>query len=179
MAIGCPILYTVHGNGVLEPGGVCQWLDSEHLVIGMGRCANLDAVEQVRPVLERARVREIHLAQLRDVWHLDLCFGLAAPWVGVVYPPWIDAPTLHYLRNKGIELIVVDDAEARQYACNIAAIAPGRVLMPSNCPRTREELEARGVEVIEWECSEFVKARGGGPHCAIAPLVRDDGPRLP
>jgi N-dimethylarginine dimethylaminohydrolase len=178
MELGCPILYTVHGKGVLEAGGVCQWIDPEHLVIGMGRCANLEAVEQVRPILTRAGVREIHLAQLRDVWHIDLCFTLAAPWVAVVYPRWMDEITMEYLRRKKIDLIEVDDDEARRYACNLQVLEPGKVIMPGDCPRTSKALRERGIDVIEWECSEFVKAHGGGPHCAVAPLVREPGPLL-
>jgi N-dimethylarginine dimethylaminohydrolase len=176
--LGCPILYTIHGDGILELGGNCQWLDPHHLVIGTGPSANLEGVRQVWPVLKQAGVSEIHLTTFRNTIHLDMAFGMAAAWVAVVDPRCLEPPFLSYLRGKGIELIEVGPEEADNSACNTLVLEPGVVVMPAGNPRTTKALRDRQVKVIEIDMSEFVKT-GGGPHCATAGLIRDPGPCLP
>ena len=63
--LGCPILHTIRGDGVLELGGNCQWLDPHHLIIGIGPSTNMEGVRQVWPVFKEAGVSEIHL-QLQE-----------------------------------------------------------------------------------------------------------------
>ena len=46
-----------------------------------------------------------------------------------------------------------------------------------NNPRTREALEARGVEVLEMEFGGG-RVSGRGPVCSTLPLIRDEGPKL-
>lgn len=178
MKIGCPILYTVHGHGIMELGGNCQWLDPEHLIIGVGPTTNMEGVEQVREVFYRAGVREIHIAYFTEAIHLDIVFGLAGPWVGVVDPRRLDYQTIKYIRSRGIDLIEVPEDEAKNCACNILAIEPSKVIIPSGNGFTANALAKRGGSVIELDFSEFVKI-GGGPHCATCCLIRDPGPLLP
>ena len=178
MELGCPILYTVHGSGIFELGGNCQWLDPETLVIGLGPSANMEGVRQVWDVFKVAGVREIHLTAFKGTIHLDMALGLAGAWVAVVDPRCLDDQLLHYLKAKRIELIEVPPEEADNSACNTLPIDPERVIMPAGNPVTARRIRAHGVKVIEVEMSEFVKA-GGGPHCATSCLVRDPGPKLP
>jgi N-dimethylarginine dimethylaminohydrolase len=44
--------------------------------------------------------------------------------------------------------------------------------MPAGCPRTRERLEAAGIETVEIPYHEILK-NGGGIHCSTLPLIRD------
>ena len=178
MQIGCPILHTTYGKGILELGGNGQWLDPRHLVIGIGATTNLDGVDQIRGLLQRAGVEEIHLAYFNDTIHLDVCFGLAAAWVGVVDKRKLHHHTLSYLRKKGIDLIEVTPEEAEGFACNLLALEPGKVVIPSGNPKTVKALKERGVTVIELDFSDFIKMEGG-PHCCISSLIRDPGPYLP
>lgn len=178
MELNCPILYTVHGKGVLELGGNGQWLDPEHLLIGIGKTTNLEGVEQVRPILTRAGIKEIHLAYFVNTIHLDVCFGLADAWLGVVDMRKLHSTTITYLKKKGISLIEVPPAEADNFACNLFALEPGKVIMPWGNPVTTKALKDRGVTVIELDFSDFIKMEGG-PHCCVCNLVRDPGPYLP
>jgi N-dimethylarginine dimethylaminohydrolase len=175
--LGCPILYTIHGRGVLELGGNCQWIDPRHLVIGMGPSANLEGVRQVWPIFNEAGVEEIHLTTFHDAIHLDIVFGMAAAWIAVVDPRGVEPSFLGYLRGKGIELVEVPPEEAANSACNTLVLEPGLVVLPAGNPFTAGALRRRNVEVIELDMSEFVKT-GGGPHCATAGLIRDPGPYL-
>jgi N-dimethylarginine dimethylaminohydrolase len=176
--LGCPILCTIHGDGVFELGGNCQWLDPKHLVIGVGKTTNMEGVRQVWPVFKDAGVEDIHLTTFKNVIHLDMAFGMASDWVAVVDPRCLEPSFLSYLRRKGIDLVEVDPVEADNSACNTLVLKPGVVVLPAGNPKTAKALRERGVEVIEVDMSEFVKT-GGGPHCATAGLVRDPGPLLP
>jgi N-dimethylarginine dimethylaminohydrolase len=175
--LGCPILCTIHGDGVFELGGNCQWLDPKHLVIGVGKTTNMEGVRQVWSVLKDAGVEDIHLTTFKNVIHLDMAFGMASDWVAVVDPRCLEPSFLNYLRRKGIDLVEVDPAEADNSACNTLVLKPGVVVLPAGNPKTAKALRDRSVEVIEIDMSEFVKT-GGGPHCATAGLVRDPGPLL-
>ncbi|MGE0061108.1 MAG: dimethylarginine dimethylaminohydrolase family protein [Xanthobacteraceae bacterium] len=175
--LGCPILCTIHGDGVFELGGNCQWLDPRHLVIGVGKTTNMEGVRQVWSVFKDSGVEDIHLTTFKNVIHLDMAFGMASDWVAVVDPRCLEPPFLAYLRRKGIELVEVDPAEADNSACNTLVLKPGVVVLPAGNPKTAKALRERNIEVIEIDMSEFVKT-GGGPHCATAGLVRDPGPLL-
>lgn len=175
--IGCPILYTIHGKGVLELGGNGIWLDPKHLIVGIGPSGNLEGVAQVHDILHRAGVEEIHLAYFTGAIHLDLVFGLADAWLGVIDKRHIDHETIVYLRRKDIKLIEAPPEECANSACNLLAIEPGKVIIPKRCDRTSEALRKEGVKVIELEMSEFIKT-GGAAHCAVGELIRDPGPFL-
>jgi N-dimethylarginine dimethylaminohydrolase len=175
--LGCPILYTVHGSGVFELGGNCQWLDPHHLVVGVGPSTNMEGVRQVWPIFKEAGVTEIYLTPFRNTIHLDMAFGLAKDWLAVVDPRCLDDSFLDYLLRKGFDLIEAPPIEADNSACNTLVLEPGVVMTAAGNPTTAGLLRKSGVEVIELQMSEFVKS-GGGPHCATAELIRDPGPYL-
>jgi N-dimethylarginine dimethylaminohydrolase len=175
--LGVPILCTIHGDGIFELGGNCQWLDPHHLVIGLGKSANYEGVRQIWPLLKDAGVSEIHLTNFKNTIHLDMAFGMATDWVAVVDPRCLDPSFLSYLRRKRIELVEVTPEEADNSACNTLVLEPGVVVLPAGNPKTAKALRERQVEVVEIDMSEFVKT-GGGPHCATAGLIRDPGPLL-
>ena len=176
-ALGCPILYTVHGTGIMESGGNIFFLDPHHALIGIGPSGNEEGFEQVSSLLYRNGVKEIHKVIFSGDIHLDIVLGLADSHMALVYPPGLDEKTLDYLDSKGIELVEVTDEEHKNSACNILALEPGKIIMVAGNPRAVAILRQRGIEVIEVEMSEFVLA-GGGPHCAVGSLIRDPGPLL-
>jgi N-dimethylarginine dimethylaminohydrolase len=90
MAIGCPILYMVHGNGAVFESGNVVWLDEKHVVIGCGLRTSMEGIAEVEPVLRLAGVEEIHIAHLpgylnhwteraggsSGFYHLDMVFSV-------------------------------------------------------------------------------------------------------
>lgn len=182
MDIGCPILYTVHGDGFLE-GGNFVWLDPYHVAIGTGARSNDEGIGQIRPILERAGVKEITPVPIPGYmenikWpaggfvHLDVVFGMADHKLGVIYPPGVPFDFIKRLNEEKIKLIEVPPEEAKNMACNIVALEPGKVIIPVGNEKTTKALEKEGVEVIETEFSEFLKG-GGGPHCGTCPIIRE------
>ncbi len=188
MELGCPILYMVHGKGCFEASNL-WFLDrkGEKVIIAVGLRTNMDGVNQVKPILEMAGVKEVHVAHLpgylrtrewqvggsSGVFHLDMTFGMADENLGVIYPGGMGYDTIQYLENLGINLIEVPEKELRNCAPNILPVSPGKVIIPSGNPETCKGLRKEGVDVIEVELSEFVKG-GGGPRCLTLDLIRDN-----
>ncbi|MBI2304061.1 MAG: hypothetical protein HYU86_04880 [Chloroflexi bacterium] len=185
LELGCPILYTVHGNGCFEGGNVC-WIDSKHVMVGISVRTNLEGLRQVEPIFKMNGVEEVHPVYLTSYLdtglgyhhHLDICFGLVDEGLALIYPPGIDTVTLEYLRKRDIELIEVPYEEVMRAACKSLAVRPGRVLIPKGNPRTVEALTKKEVEVTEFEWEEHIRGTGvaggpGGPVCSTAPLIRD------
>lgn len=189
MEIGCPILHTVCGMGIFERGNV-KWLDPEHIMLGVGPRLNMEAVQQVEPVLRMAGVKEIHLVHLPGgilsgrwlsgkvgVFHLNLVFDMVDEELAVAYPGGIPYTTLNCLDKKRIRIIEAPEEETWNNACNLVATRPGRVIMMEGNEKTASELGKEGVDVVEIDFSAFKKL-GGSVDCATLPLIREPGPYI-
>lgn len=185
--LGCPILYTVRGNGTFEGGNVI-WLDPEHVCIGRSVRTNQEGIDQVANILKTVGVEEIRVVPIPGFlenidWpaggfaHLDCVFGYVDDGLAIIYPPGVPFDFIEYLKEKGINLIEVPPDEGKDYVCNIVALEPGKIVMLAGFEVTRKKLEKEGVDVITVDMSEFIKS-GGGPHCATGPLIRQPGPKL-
>ena len=191
MELGCPILYMVHGKGSLfEPGNVV-WLDETRVLIGCGVRTGIEGIREVEPILRMSGVEEIHAAHMPGYLnfqtqraggpggfcHLDMVFGMADAGLAVIYPAGVGYETIRYLQKKDIELIEVPLEEVQNYACNLLALEPGEIVLTEGNPRTRDELEKRGVRVHEV-AFEGGRVSGRGPVCKTLPLIRDKGPSI-
>lgn len=185
-AMGCPILYTVHGTGVCEVGAFTRMAD-DFIVAMLSTDCNREGLDQVRPILERAGYRiwtarspgplyDFHQEVIgwmhADMWIAPLDVDLA-----LIYPPWCDFETIRYLRSIGYRLIEAPRDEQESVApANLLTIEPRKVIMTAGAPKTRALLENEGVEVIEVEYREVI-CYGGGIRCTTMQLVRDPGPQ--
>lgn len=175
LEIGCPILYTVHGKGCLEPGP-SNWLDYKHFLTWISATNNSEGINQILPVLQRAGVEETHVAHLPGwplAFHLDMIFATVGLGLAVAFTDLMDYETIKYLRQKKIELIEVPREEAYKpyVASNVLILGPGKVLVTSGSEQTARAIRKRGIDVVE---TKFFQ-----PRCAVAPLVRDmPGPLL-
>ncbi|MGY5861723.1 MAG: arginine deiminase family protein [Candidatus Thorarchaeota archaeon] len=185
--LGCPILYTVSGSGTFEGGNVV-WLDPEHVCIGVSARTNQEGFNQVADMLYRRGVEEVKSVSipgwLRNLeWpaggfaHLDCVFAYVDDGIALVYPAGIPYDFIEYLREKQINMLEVPPHEAKDYACNVVALQPGKIVLLDGFPETKRMLDKEGVDSITVEMSEFTVS-GGGPHCSTSPLIRDSGPQL-
>lgn len=187
MELGCPILYTVHGKGYFESSNL--WFidcEGEKVILAVGLRTNMEGLNQIIPLLERAGVQEIHIAHLpgylktrkwqvggaSGIFHLDMTFGMADENIGVIFPGGVGYDTIQYLESREINLIEVSEKELRSCAPNIVPLSPGKVIIPSGTPETTKGLRKEGVDCVEVPLSEFAKG-GGGPRCLTLDLIRD------
>jgi N-dimethylarginine dimethylaminohydrolase len=136
-------------------------------------------VEEIRPVHLPGYLEERPTKRVggpAGFFHLDMVFSMVDEGLGVIYPSAIDYDSLAYLQKKGIKLIEAPLEEVQNYGCNILALEPGKVVIPSHSHRIIEKLLKENVEVIALEMPEL--RAGGGPVCNTLPLIRDPGPSI-
>ncbi len=175
LAQGVPILATIHGSGTLE-GGDSLWLDEHTLVVGRSYRTNDEGIRQLRQALSGiADVISIPLPHWRgqsEILHLLSLISPVTESLAVVYLPLMPIPLVEMLHARGIELLEIPDSEFKTQACNILAVAPGRVIMLAGNDTTASMLRERGIEVWEYEGQEISFNRDGGPTCLTRPLLR-------
>lgn len=96
-------------------------------------------------------------------YHLDTCFCPLADGRAVYFPGAFDDYGRRVLESNIDDLIAVDEAEARSFACN-AVVVGSRVFTNTGCPQLHAALAASGHEPTATPLSEFVKA-GGSAKC--------------
>ena len=185
--LGCPILYTVHGEGWYE-SSMSVWLDKNTLPLSVGIRGNMEGVRQVSSVLRDFDVDDIPIVHLPGplnrresqsgggggAFHLDMVFGVAGPKIGVIYPECVGYEFVDYLlHKKDFDLIEIPPEEVNGVPANFLVLEPGKLIMPEGNEYVTSELRKRGIEVIEIPFDEFAKA-GGGPTCCTMPLIRDE-----
>lgn len=185
--LGCPIIYTVRGNGTFEGGNVV-WLDPQHVCIGKSVRTNQEGIDQVTSILKTVGVEEIKIVPIPGFleiidWpsggfaHLDCIFGYVDDGLGLLYPPGVPFDFIEFLKEKEINIVEVPPEEGRDFPTNFVALEPGKIVMLEDFELSKKKLEKEGVDVITVNMSEFIKS-GGGPHCATGPLIRQPGPKL-
>ena len=173
--LGVPILMSVHGRGTFE-GADCIWVNQDLCFLAEGLRTNTEGADQVERVLREIGVREVVRVQLPwGAMHLDGLLNFPDRDLAVVWPRRTPYPVVKTLQDRGFRILeVIDDQEAHeQLPMNFVALEPGRILMPKGGDRMRERYEQAGVECVEVDVSELIKA-GGGIHCMTGFLSRDE-----
>ncbi len=189
--IGCPILLTVTGRGICEVGAM-ESLADDCMFLGSGVAANQDGIEQVKPVLERAGITEVHTVQygswlescefpMGGTYHISLFSGPLDIGKHLVYPPLLGWETMRWFHEKGYELVEIPPEEQRDWVpSNLIVLEPGKVMIAAEAKETIRRVRKAGVEVIECPTvtSRYKIGLGGSLRCRCKPLIRDRGPKL-
>lgn len=175
--LGIPIFGTIKGDGKLE-GGDLVWMDERTVAVGSGYRTNQEGIRQLKEftdglVDEFIVVPLPHWKGPEDVMHLMSLISPVRHDLAVVYPRLLPVPFRDWLMKRGIQLIEVPDSEFETMACNILAVRPGMCLMIEGNPRTKQMLEAEGIEVLEYKGEEISRKGAGGPTCLTRPLLRE------
>ncbi|MBI4320581.1 MAG: hypothetical protein HY675_18985 [Chloroflexi bacterium] len=184
--IDCPVLITIHGNGICEAGVFVQI--AEDAIMTFRSCAcNDEALEQVIPVLQRAGYKHIPIADCTTIYqdfraggefHIDMIFGVLDLRVALIYPGFLDYKTFKWLRAHEFKLIEVDPEEHfRDAPANLVILEPGRVIMPAQAERTIAKVREAGIEVIPFDASGL-QVGTNGTRCVTLSLRREVGPSL-
>ncbi|MEM7499179.1 MAG: arginine deiminase-related protein [Pseudomonadota bacterium] len=169
--VGCPILRTVNGRGLME-GGSFVWLRPGLAVIGRSSRVNEEGTRQVQEVIREAGAELIRVDLTGYRLHIDGALVMIAEDVAITNPTQLPFWFLEKLNELGIRQIEVhpDDAVG---CLNCLAVAPGRVIMQDGLsPRTADRLDALGIEIVSVPY-DLVYEGGGGIHCSTSPLIRD------
>ena len=143
--------------------------DGKRLWAGFG----MRTAEASHDALRRAWDVEVVGLRLIDprFYHLDTCFAPLEDGSAMYFPAAFDAASLHKIETfyKPEKRIVVSEADALQFACNVVSIGRTMVL---NCISADLELSlrARGFEVIQVELDSFMNA-GGAAKCLVMKLT--------
>lgn len=95
-------------------------------------------------------------------YHLDTCFCPINDNLAIWYPNAFTKDSQKKMQEQ-IELIAVNEDEARRFACN-AVVLGNHVILPANCPEISATLEKKGLIVHACEMNEYLKA-GGACKC--------------
>ncbi len=169
MELGCPIIHTINGTGILEGAGV-TYLDETHVVITTGYRTNDEGARQAEMVLRTSGVEEvvtvhlysghepIHMVDKRTcVWNRQL------PW-------WF----MEYMSDH-LKMRLIDGRRSGARASVV--LRPGRIVIAED-EKVRRHLEKEGLDVIEVKISSLVHPRNSGSiHCLTMPIIRDPEPK--
>jgi len=100
-----------------------------------------------------------------------MCFNLVDEHLAVSYKKGLPEDFRKMLTKHDIEVIEVDEDAIFQHGCNLQSLGEHRVMSLKRNEAVNEKLAAKGMEVIELNITEILKA-GGGPHCMTFPILR-------
>ena len=173
--LGIPILRSVGGTGTFE-GADAAWVDEGTVLVGLGLRTDLEGASQVAEALEPLGVEVVPVDLPHGAMHLmgairivdrDLAFVRAyrTPWSAVFA-----------LRDRGYEVrFFAGEHETSTMGHNIVTLGPRRILMPGGNPDSAEVYREAGVECVEVEMDEIVKAAGAA-GCMTGILSRGSAP---
>jgi N-dimethylarginine dimethylaminohydrolase len=185
--IGCPILHTVHGDGVMEVAPMTVALTDDVWIAALSCAANREGLDQVRPVLEASGVKELHVAELPIIldtfeaggeFHLDMVISPLDFKKVIVWPANLPWSTYEWLRDLEFEIIEIPSEDQRYSPANCIVLEPGKVILPKRAAATIMRVRDAGVEVVEFDTDGIQQGGVNGLKCVTLEILRDPGPRL-
>lgn len=170
VALGMPVLRTIHGAGLLEGGSFC-FLDEHHAAVGASYRCNKEGIDQLRNVLQHQEVELIEVPLVGHSLHIDGAIVMISHKTALVditrLPYWF----LDTLKELDIKTIYLDGRDDH-IAINCIALSARKLLMNDRSKWTADDLDRLGFEIIQIPYNECHK-HGGSIHCSTLPLVRD------
>lgn len=158
--LGVPILRSVGGTGTFE-GADAAWIDSDTVLIGRGLRTDREGARQVASALVELGVEAIEVELPHGAMHLMGAVRLVDRDLAFVRrnrTPW---SAVYALRDRGYEVrFFAGEHECRTMGHNFVTLGPRKILMPGGNPESRELYRDAGVECVEVEMDEIVKAAG-------------------
>ena len=170
---GIPTLGRIEAPGRIE-GGDTFWLRPDLLCIGRTLRTNDVGARGLAAIAGGdARVFDMpYWKGAAELVHLLSVISPVADDVAVVFLPLLPAGLYELLRDLGIRLVEVPDAEYATLGCNVLAVRPGVVVVADGNAETRRGLEAAGVEVHAIPLGEVGENGSGGVTCLTRPILR-------
>jgi N-dimethylarginine dimethylaminohydrolase len=173
LAAGIPTAGRIEAPGTVE-GGDTFWLRPDLFCIGRTLRTNAAGAEQLAAIVG-GDVRIFDVPYWRgpaELIHLLSVISPVTDDLAVVYLPLLPVGLWELLRESGIRLIEVPDAEFPTLGCNVLAVRPGVVILAEGNPVTTAALVAAGCEVHTYPATEIGINGSGGPTCMTRPILR-------
>lgn len=176
-ALGMPTVGVLIGDATADAGDMF-WLDNKTVAIGRTYRTNEAGEKQLREIFAAEGIEALafhmpHAMGPEYCLHLMSVISPIRDDLAVVYEREAPVTLLQELAKRGIKTISVPDEEYMSLACNVLAIRPGVVVMPSGNPITAQLLRDAGVEVHIYK-ADVINRGEGGPTCLTRPLLRED-----
>ena len=167
--LGIPMIGEVK-EGLFE-GGDFMFMNEHWVAVGMADRTNEAGLVEIKKILEPLGYEVVGVPLKKEYVHLDMCFNLVDDHLAVSYRQGLPEEFRELLAKRNIEIIDVPEEAIYLHGCNLQALGEHRVLSLKQNECVNEKLAAKGMEVIELDITEILKA-GGGPHCMTFPLLR-------
>lgn len=176
-ALGMPTVGVLIGDATADGGDMC-WLDNKTVALGRTYRTNEAGEKQLRDIFaaEGIEVLTFHMPHAMGPEYCLHLMSVISPIrddLAVVYEREAPVTLLQELAKRGIKTISVPDEEYLSLACNVLAIRPGVVVMPSGNPITAQLLRDAGIEIHIYK-ADVINRGEGGPTCLTRPLWRED-----
>jgi N-dimethylarginine dimethylaminohydrolase len=150
------------GDCLLDRGGPWLWT-------GVGFRTEIEAHAEIQKFFDVDLV-SIRLTDSR-FYHIDTCFCPLSSGFLMYHPPAFDFDSRIAIESRIAphKRIVVDTADAGQFACNAVNVGDTVFINKASDP-LKARLMLAGFKVVEVELSEFLKA-GGSAKCLTLKLV--------
>lgn len=167
--LGVPVVARCNA-GCFEGGDF--WMIDEHtLAFGLVDRTDAAGVANLREQLEKFGYTVVGVPCPPANLHLDMVFNIVAEKVCLAAVQELPWNFLQMLRRRNFTLIPVRSEQVLQHGCNVQALGDGKVLAIKNNVDVNARMKALGINVIELDLCQILKA-GGGPHCMTFPLIR-------
>jgi N-dimethylarginine dimethylaminohydrolase len=173
-AAGIPSVGRIEAPGTVE-GGDTLWLRPDLFCIGRTLRTNDDGARQLGSLIGGdVRVFDVpYWKGPSELIHLMSVISPIADDLAVVYLPLLPVGLWALLRELGIALIEVPDAEFGSLGCNVLAVRPRVVILAEGNPQTSAALIAAGCQVHTYPATEIGLNGSGGPTCMTRPILRE------
>lgn len=157
-------------EGIFE-GGDFMFMNDHWVALGLCDRTNERGAEEVEAILEPLGYEVTRVPLDKRYLHLDMCFNLVDEHLAVAYKEGLPESFQKLLEERKVKIIEVPEKSIFLHGCNLQALGDKKVMSLKQNVAVNEELKKRGMEVVELDITEILKA-GGGPHCMTFPLKR-------
>jgi dimethylargininase len=171
---GIPIAGRLEEPATAE-GGDLFWLDERTLIAGRSYRTNDAGIDALRALLPDVDVVAFDLPHLHGDAECLHLLSLLSPLdtdLVVAFPPLLPIRLTQRLRDRGVEIVEVPEAEFETMGPNVLALGPRVALGLEGNDGTRRRLETAGVDVRTYRGEEISRKGDGGPTCLTRPLLR-------
>jgi dimethylargininase len=149
-------IFHIQPPGTVDGGDILRV--DKTIYIGLSSRSTEDAIEQLRAILE-PRGYQVRAVNVTGCLHLKSAVTQVSEDTLLINPKWVLKEVF-----SGMQFIEVDPSET--YAAN-AVLVDDVIIYPSSFPKTRENLEQEGINLLIVDADELAKAEGAVTCCSL------------